>query len=106
MAYGIHGSAHRKKISGAWKKSEAAIQRTEEEIAQRNDPFNNAEKEGEDGNYLITRYFGDALLYACYEFYDRFKHKPANWLELFDFLRFVKVKSIQRELALATARTG
>jgi hypothetical protein len=43
-------------------------------------------------------------LYACYEFYDRFKHKPKDWLELFDFFRFTKVKSVFRDIALQEAK--
>jgi hypothetical protein len=48
--------------------------------------------------------FGDELLYACYEFYDRFKNKPHSWLEVFDFLRFMKVKNIFREMAVEAAK--
>jgi hypothetical protein len=43
-------------------------------------------------------------MYVCYEFYDRFKHKPDNWMEVFDFLRFMKVKGIFRDIALQKAK--
>jgi hypothetical protein len=45
-------------------------------------------------------------LYACYEFYDRFKNKPKSWIELFDFLRFIKVQGILRDIAMSAARAG
>jgi hypothetical protein len=45
-------------------------------------------------------------LYACYEFYDRFKAKPKDWTELFDFFRFMKVKSIFRDIAMQEAKAG
>jgi hypothetical protein len=43
-------------------------------------------------------------LYACYEFYDRFKNTPKDWLELFDFFRFVRVKGIFRDIAMQEAK--
>jgi hypothetical protein len=46
------------------------------------------------------------LLFACYEFYDRFKHKPASWKELFEFLKFIKVKNVYKEMALEAAKAG
>jgi hypothetical protein len=45
-------------------------------------------------------------LYACYEFYDRFKNKPRDWPELFDFLRFMKVQGTLKEIAVNAAKAG
>jgi hypothetical protein len=61
---------------------------------------------GAGGGWIITEHFGDGLLYACYEFYDRFKRKPDNWIEVFEFLRFMKVKGIFRDMALEEAKEG
>jgi hypothetical protein len=58
------------------------------------------------GGYIVKTHFGDELLYAGYEFFDRFKNKPNNWMEVFDFLRFMKVQEILKEIAMSTARTG
>jgi hypothetical protein len=58
------------------------------------------------GGYIVKTYFGDVLLYACYEFYYHFKHKPDNWTEVFDFLRFMKVQEILKEIAVGMAKTG
>ena len=55
-------------------------------------------------NQLLNFIYSDELLYACYEFYDRFKQKPKTWLELFEFARFIKVKNVYRELAANIAK--
>jgi hypothetical protein len=92
-------------MQDAWEQSVAACGTGI--TGQQPDPFNTGETGGgSGGDYLVRTYFGDGLLYACYEFYDRFKHKPDDWAELFDFMRFMKVKNTQRELALATAKEG
>jgi UDP-N-acetylglucosamine transferase subunit ALG13 len=54
----------------------------------------------------VQSYFGSELLYLLYEFYDRFKQKPKNWLEVFEFLKFAKVKSIDRDIAMSMAKAG
>jgi hypothetical protein len=55
---------------------------------------------------MVKTYFGDELLYACYGFYDRFKNKPGSWIEVFDFLRFMKVQGILKDIAMSMARAG
>jgi hypothetical protein len=105
MALGIHWSIHIKKISAAWEKS-VATAGGEEGVKRHTDPFNAEETENSAGNDVVKTHFGDELLYACYQFYDRFKHKPASWLEVFDFLRFMKVQGILRDIAMSNARTG
>lgn len=95
-------SAPVKKISDSWRKSATAG--VGQEDKKQTDPFNTGEKVTDSSGYLVKTYFGDELLYACYEFYDRFKNKPRNWLEVFDFLRFMKVKGIFRDIALQGAR--
>jgi hypothetical protein len=105
MAYGIHWGAHIKKISGSWEKSVAAAGTGKD--GQLKDTANAEDGAGDSGGgYIIKEHFGDGLLYACYEFYDRFKHKPKDWLELFDFFRFMKVKSIMRDIAVQEAKAG
>jgi hypothetical protein len=86
-----------KKISAAYEKSVAAA--GSGEYARR-------KERGDDGNYVIKEYFGDALLYACYGFYDRFKTKPKDWKELFEFLKFIKVKTVYREMAVEAAKAN
>jgi hypothetical protein len=41
---------------------------------------------------------------VCYEFYDKFKRKPEIWEEVFEFLGFMKVKNIYREMAVNAAK--
>jgi hypothetical protein len=92
-------------MSAAWEQSVAAA--GSGEIERQADPFNTGGKGADNGGgYVVKTYFGDELLYACYEFYDRFKNKPANWLEVFDFLRFMKVQGILKEIAMSMAGTG
>jgi hypothetical protein len=105
MADGIHRSVHIKKISAAWEKSVAAA--GGKEIERQADPFNTEEQAVDNGgSYIVKACFGDELLYTCYEFYDHFKNKPKNWIEVFDFLRFMKVQGILKEIAMSMARTG
>jgi hypothetical protein len=51
-------------------------------------------------------YFGDPLLYACYEFLHETGVKPKNFLELFEFIKYSKVKNVLKETALAAAKAG
>ena len=53
---------------------------------------------------MIKEYFGDELLFACYEFLHEMHRNPKNWHEFFDFLKYCKTKGILREMALAAAR--
>jgi hypothetical protein len=95
-----------KELTDAWEAS-AAIVGDGKETGPSADPFNTEKKEGGgENNFLVKTCFGDELLYTCYEFYDRFKNKPNDWSELFDFLRFMRVKGTQRELALEMAKAG
>jgi hypothetical protein len=82
-------------ITDAWERSAADSEEAAEETER-----------GDDGGAMVRTYFGDEMLYVCYEFYEMFKHKPYTWSELFDFLRFIKVKSIQKKIALQTAGEG
>jgi hypothetical protein len=105
VACGIYRGAHRKKISGSAEKSAAAVGTGED--GRQEDPYNTGEKSESGGSgYIIKAYFGDALLYVCYEFYDRFKNKPKDWMEVFDFLRFMKVQGILKEIAMDIVRAG
>jgi hypothetical protein len=90
-------------ITDAWKKSVVAT--SEEKAEGSTDPFDTGTADGE-GKLIVKRCFGDELLYTCYEFYDRFKRKPDSWLEIFDFLRFMKVKNIFRDIAMESAKAG
>jgi hypothetical protein len=99
VAYGVYRSVHIKKISAAYEKFVAT--------AGSGEAGRQEEKSADSGGgYIVKTCFGDELLYACYEFYDRFKNKPGNWMEVFDFLRFIKVQGILKEIAMSTARTG
>jgi hypothetical protein len=90
-------------VEEAWKKSTSAA--AGRETSPREDPFDTGDKaEDLNSSFIVKEHFGDELLYACYEFYDRFKNKPENWHELFDFLRLMKVKSIFRDIAMSEAR--
>jgi hypothetical protein len=62
------------------------------------------EESGKSDDHIVKTYFGDPLLFACYEFYDRFKHKPNDWKEMFEFLRYIKVKGVYREMAFNAAK--
>jgi hypothetical protein len=97
MADRVYWGAFSKKISTACEKSVAAagsgeVGRQEEQSVQ--------------DSSIVKSYFGNELLYVCYEFYDRFKNKPSNWPEVFDFLRFIKVKNVCREIAAEAAKAG
>jgi hypothetical protein len=103
VAYGVYRGAHIKKISDSWEKSVAAAGIGDAE--RQEDPYNAGDKPAE-GGYIVKVYFGNELLYACYGFYDRFKNKPKDWPELFDFLRFMKVDRIYKELAMNMAKAA
>ena len=50
--------------------------------------------------------FGDELLFACYEYTHEMGSEPKNWLDFFEFLRYAKVKSTLKEIAMAAAKAG
>jgi hypothetical protein len=55
---------------------------------------------------VIEAYFGDPLLFACYEFYGKFGHKPANWKEVFEFFNYCKANNVLKEAAIEAAKAG
>lgn len=57
---------------------------------------------------LIERHFGDATLYLAYRFYKEYCNKPADFDELFDYLRLCKLDRVSAEIAkaIAGARRG
>jgi hypothetical protein len=97
VAYGVYRGAHIKKISAAWHATAAPAGSGDAE---------RQEDEAPAGSHIIKAHFGDELLFVCYEFYDRFKSKPKDWKELFEFLKFVKVKNIYKEMAYNAAKRG
>ena len=54
--------------------------------------------------HVIKEYFGDSLLFICYEFLNEVHMKPKNWKEIFEFAKFSKTKGILKEMATASAR--
>ena len=90
-----------KKISDAAQRSAASV--SVEETERQEDPFNIGDANtGDDA--LIRANFGEPLLFVLYKFYDKFKHKPENWDEVFDFTRMCKVENLQREIALSMSK--
>jgi hypothetical protein len=56
--------------------------------------------------FILERHFGDPLLFACYEFLHEMGTKPRNFLELFEFIKYSKVKNAVKEMAMASAKAG
>jgi len=48
--------------------------------------------------------FGDPLLYMCHDYVNENKTHPRNWMDLFEYARFVKTKNTLREIAINAAK--
>jgi hypothetical protein len=101
MAYPIYGSVHIKKVSAAWEESAAGAGSGDTE---------RQEDQAQEGHgitsHIVKQYFGDELLFTCYEFVKEMGVKPKSFLEVFEFLKFSKVKSTLKEIALNMAKRG
>jgi hypothetical protein len=85
-----------KEISEAYKRSEASTKekgKTEETGNKRD-------------SAIVDAHFGEPLLFICYEYMHEMGQKPKNFDELFEFLKYTKVKNIIKEMAMAQAKMG
>jgi hypothetical protein len=55
---------------------------------------------------IVDAHFGEPLLFICYEYMHEMGQKPKNFDELFEFLKYTKVKNIIKEMAMAQAKMG
>jgi len=99
LVNGICSGGNRKKISCAADESAAAVG-TDNKWRQKDAGTDNAINDA-----IIKANFGDELLFACYAFYDKFKNKPKDWLELFEYVKYLNVQNIYKEMAMRNAST-
>jgi hypothetical protein len=51
-------------------------------------------------------YFGDSLLFICYEFLHEMHVRPKDFDELFEFLRYGRAKNVLTDMAIAAAKVS
>jgi hypothetical protein len=54
----------------------------------------------------VKRHFGNELLYALYEFSHEMHYEPDSWEKVFDFIPYMKVRSIFMDLARMRAKAA
>lgn len=45
-------------------------------------------------------------MFACYEFLHEMGVKPKDYLELFEFIKYTRVKNVLKDMIIAAAKTG
>jgi hypothetical protein len=85
-------------MSAAWDQSVSATTGSDDGKAEG--------EHGGENNEIIKKYFGDELLFMAHEFQAQRHMKPYSFLELFEFLKYTKVKGIFKETAIAAAKVG
>jgi hypothetical protein len=51
-------------------------------------------------------YFGNEMLFACYDYLHEMGRDPKTFLDLFNFLKYSKVQSVLKEMALDAVKAG
>lgn len=87
-------------VSDAWKSSKRSVPSVEP----------GDEEEGASGvdiASIVKAHFGDSLLFFCYEFMTECPGagRPRSFLELFEFMRFMKTKSVVKSVLIESTST-